>query len=180
MPMRPVLILALLCGSLVLADAPPQEALTTLKVDVAAVVTVGAVEPVNGVTSSGQPGEDALRVFRDSGYAAVVDLRGEAEDRGLDEQTVVEGLGMSYVPFPIDGRDKINFDAAERLSALIDAQDGPVLIHCGSGNRVGAMLALIESLKGADDDTAIAIGKEGGLTRLEGVVRERLSEGRAQ
>lgn len=59
---------------------------------------------------------------------------------------------------------------------MIDQQDGPVLIHCGSGNRVGAMLALIESLDGADDEQAIAAGKEGGLTRLEDVVRARLQE----
>ena len=177
---RSLLLVGMLCGSLALAGSPPEELLTSLKVDVSEVVTVGAVEPVNGITSSGQPGEEALRVFRDSGYTAIIDLRGESENRGLNEQAVVEELGMSYVPFPIEGRDAISFDAAERLNGLIEAQDGPVLIHCGSGNRVGAMLALIESLKGADDEAAIAIGKEGGLTRLEGVVRERLSEGNLQ
>ena len=178
--MRLLLGVSLLVGSLALADAPPEEALKTLKVDVAEVVKVGAVEPVNSVTSSGQPDEAALRVFRDSGYAAVIDLRGETEDRGLDEQAVVEGLGMSYVPFPIEGDENINFGSAEGLNRLIEAQDGPVLIHCGSGNRVGAMLALIDGLNGADTEAAIATGKEGGLTRLEGVVRETLNEGRPQ
>lgn len=180
MRIEPLLFLAILCVSCTHTDSPPAAALTTLKVDVSEVVTVGAVEPVNGVTSSGQPDEEALRVFKDSGYAAVIDLRGESENRGLDEQAVVEELGMGYVPFPLTGSDAISFDAAERLNGLIEAQDGPVLIHCASGNRVGAMLALIESLNGADDDAAIAVGKDGGLTRLEGVVRERLSEGRAK
>ena len=180
--MRAILLLsfALLCGSCTLTDPLPEEALTTLMVDVSEVAAVGAVEPVNGVTSAGQPSEETLRVFKDSGYAAVIDLRGVSEDRGIDEQDVVEELGMSYVPFPIVGSDAINFGTAERLNTLIEAQDGPVLIHCGSGNRVGAMLALIESLKGAEDDAAIAAGKEGGLTRLESVVRERLSEGNVQ
>jgi len=51
-----------------------------------------------------------------------------------------------------------------------------VLVHCGSGNRVGALLALRASLDGADDEKALALGREGGLSSLEGVVRERLDE----
>lgn len=148
----------------------------SLHVDVAEVNAVGNVQPVDGVTSSGQPDEQALKVFADSGYAAVIDLRGENESRGLDEAAVVESLGMSYIPLPISSSDAISFDNAAKLQRLIDAQEGPVLVHCGSGNRVGALLALAAALDGADDDQAIDAGKEGGLTRLEPVVRERLSE----
>jgi len=60
------------------------------------------------------------------------------------------------------------------LDELIAAANGPVLIHCGSGNRVGALLALRESLAGADDEAAIEYGKEGGLTGLEDRVRDVL------
>lgn len=148
----------------------------TLHVDLAQVKASGGVRPVNGITSAGQPDREALEVFADSGYKAVIDLRGAAESRGLDEAAVVEDLGMSYVPFPVTGTEAINFGNAAKLQRLIDAQDGPVLVHCGSGNRVGALLALAKALDGADDDAAIAAGKEGGLTRLEPVVRERLAK----
>lgn len=148
----------------------------SLHVGMAEVKAAGKVRPVGGVTSAGQPDREALEVFADSGYTAVIDLRGAAEARGLDEAEVVENLGMSYVPFPITGEEAINYENAAKLKRLIDAQDGPVLVHCGSGNRVGALLALAEALGGADDDAAIAAGRNGGLTGLEPVVRERLAE----
>jgi uncharacterized protein (TIGR01244 family) len=137
----------------------------------------GTVAPVDGITSAGQPDEAALKVFADSGYTLVIDMRGSDEDRGVENfEGVVEGTGMSYVPFPIEDRSEISFDKAKELDALLQDADGPVLIHCASGNRVGALLALRKSLSGASDEEAIAYGKDAGMTRLEPVVRERLNE----
>lgn len=169
-------VLLLLAAAAVAEHHEETAAVESLYVQGADVKAAGQVRPVDGVTSAGQPDEQALEVFADSGYAAVIDLRGPAESRGIDEATVVESLGMSYVPFPISGADAINFENAAKLTELIAEQDGPVLIHCGSGNRVGALLALSKALDGADDEQAIAAGREGGLTRLEPVVRERLAE----
>lgn len=132
-------------------------------------------QTLSGITSAGQPDEAAFRVFADSGYAAVIDLRTDSEDRGLDEQAVVERLGMDYVSLPI-GSDGISFDNARALDELLSGYDQPVLVHCASGNRVGALLALRASLKGADDETAMELGKQSGLTGLEPAVREALEE----
>lgn len=168
--------LLLLVSVAALADDNAAAVVDSLHVESSEVKAAGQVRPVGGITSSGQPDERALQVYADSGYRAVIDLRGAAESRGLDEASVVESLGMSYVPFPISGAEAINFDNAAKLTALIEAQDGPVLVHCGSGNRVGALLALAKALDGADAEQAIAAGREGGLSRLEPVVRERLAE----
>ncbi len=81
---------------------------------------------------------------------------------------------MQYVAFPVLGRDAISFETAAQLDALLEDVDGPVLLHCGSGNRVGALLALRQSLKGATDEEALAFGKDAGMTRLEPRVREVL------
>lgn len=150
-------------------------AVSPLKVDLQTVVDTGSVAPVGGITSAGQPDAAALKVFANNGYAAVVDLRTEGESRGLDERAVVEDLGMDYVTLPI-ARDGISFENARALDRLISGYDEPVLIHCGSGNRVGALLALRSSLEGADDEAAIEAGRAGGLTGLEGRVQEVLSE----
>lgn len=141
-----------------------------LKVDLQSVVEVGAVQPVNGITSAGQPDQAAFKVFANSGYAAVIDLRTAGEERGLDEQAVVEELGMDYLSLPI-GSDGISFENARALDELLGAYNKPVLVHCRSGNRVGALLALRASLEGADDAAAIEAGKQGGLKSLEGEVR---------
>ena len=170
-----VLVCLLACGAL--AQETDLSSVSSLKVDLDAVVELGVVSPVDGLTTAGQPDEAALEVFADAGYLAVIDVRGEAEDRGFDQQAVVEELGMYYVQLPIEDKSAISFENAKKLDELIGEHDGPVLVHCRSANRVGALIALRASLDGADDETAIEIGKEAGLTRLEGVVREALENG---
>lgn len=169
-----LMIMALALG--VAADETNLGPVTSLKVDLGKVVELGTVSSVNGITSAGQPDEAALEVFADSGYATVIDIRGEGENRGFDEAMVVEELGLHYVTLPIDGKDAISFENAQKLDELLNKYPGPVLVHCGSGNRVGALLALRASLGGADDESALALGREGGLTGLEPVVLERLAE----
>jgi uncharacterized protein (TIGR01244 family) len=170
-----LIIFALAFGAV--ADETDFRGVTGLKVDLEQVVELGTVSSAEGVTSAGQPDEEALEVFADAGYATVIDLRGTEEDRGFDEAAVVEDLGLHYVNMPIGDKDAISFDNARKLDELLEQYPGPVLVHCGSGNRVGALLALRASLDGADDEKALALGLEGGLTSLEGVVRERLAEG---
>lgn len=169
-----VVVIALAFGAV--ADETDLGPVTRLKVDLDQVVELGTVSSVDGITAAGQPDEAALEVFADAGYATVIDLRGPEEDRGLDEAAVVEELGLHYVTLPIAGKDAISFDNARKLDGLLEEYPGPVLVHCGSSNRVGALLALRASLDGADDEAALALGREGGLTSLEGVVRERLAE----
>lgn len=149
---------------------------TTLMVDLETVVRVGNVVPVEGITAAGQPDAAALNIFAEQGYKTVIDIRTESEDRGMDEATVIGDLGMEYIVFPIDKPEAINFDNARELSRLVAESQGPVLVHCGSSNRVGALFALQKSLDGADDEVALEYGREAGMTRLEGRVKEIFSK----
>ena len=169
--MMKLLLAIILAASFSAASAEDSK----LKVDLATVVSTGVVVPVDGLTSAGQPDEAALGIFAEQGYTTVIDLRTAGEDRGMDEAAVVEGLSMEYISLPI-GRDDINFDHARSLDLLIGETDGPVLVHCGSANRVGALLALSKSLDGADDETALEYGRKGGMTRLESAVKKALTE----
>ena len=110
----------------------------------------------------------------EAGFATVVDMRTEEEDRGIDEEAVVESLGMTYLAFPVSGRTDITLQKAQEFEKLLAGIDGPVFMHCRSGNRVGAMFALRDGLHGAATDDAIALGKEAGLGSLEPRVREVL------
>ena len=68
-----------------------------------------------------------------------------------------------------------NFGNEVRIYDMLACYGGPVLLHWGSGNRVGAILALRHSLSGADDEEAFSYGRSAGLTGLEPVVRERFA-----
>lgn len=170
-------LVACLLATATFAETADPAAVTSLYADVAEVVEAGKVKPVDGLTTSGQPDVDALRVFAESGYVAIVDLRGPGEDRGFDQRYAVEEFGMSYVTLPIEGRGAITFDNAKKLDEILAKYDGPVLVHCRSGNRAGALLALRASMHGEDDEAALAFGKEAGITvpGVEEVVRERLA-----
>jgi uncharacterized protein (TIGR01244 family) len=168
-------VLWLLWSALVLAEG---EVVTEMFADLSTVVEIGEVRPVDGMTSAGVPNPESLKVFANNGYVAVIDLRGEDEKDGSTESDAAFELGMSYVALPVEGAAAINFENARKLDTLINDFSGPVLVHCGSGNRVGALVAVQKSLEGADDDMAIAIGQSAGLASLEGVVRERLADKR--
>ena len=105
-----------------------------------------------------------------------VPLRAAHEDRGMDEQAIVERLGMAYVSLPVSGPAEVTFDNAAALDQVLADNEGRILLHCSSGNRAAALYTLREKMLGASNDDALATGKAAGLTRLEAVVRERLAE----
>jgi len=127
---------------------------------------------------SAQPTAEALAKLPAAGVRTVINLRPASEAPGLDEKSVVEGAGMKYLSLPIAGvagltRD--NVGAFDRLLADAGAGDGKVLMHCASGNRVGAMMALrARWVQGKSVDEALAIGRGAGLKGLEADVKSLL------
>ena len=111
------------------------------------------------------------------GVRTVIDLRAPQEDRGYDQAAEVRRLGMDYIAQPIAGKDDITPANAAALHALRKERDGDVLLHCASGNRVGALLALAAvQVDGASPEAALTLGRAAGLKSLEPVVMERLAK----
>lgn len=142
------------------------------RADLAEIVESGVATPMDGITVTGQPDPEALGVFAANGYVAVIDLRGPEEDRGFDEAQALADLGMDYVRLPVASAGDLNFDTARKLDEALARYDGPVLLHCASGNRVGGVLALRERLNGAEPRAALEYGKRSGLTSLEREVKK--------
>ena len=128
--------------------------------------------------SSAQPSEEDLATLAEQGYVAIIDLRGAGENRGYDEASAAAAAGLAYTPLPITSADAVNVENARKLGELLEQYDGPVVMHCGSGNRVGALVALLEADRGASTEEALEAGRAAGLTRLEGLVEERLDAGK--
>ncbi len=134
-------------------------------------------QPRAGLHTGGQPSADDLAHLRAQGVRTVIDLRGPQEDRGYDEAAEARRLGMDYVALPIAGKDDITPANAKALHALLKQRDDAVLLHCASGNRVGALLALgAAQIDGAATDEALALGRAAGLKSLEPVVVEQLAK----
>jgi len=134
-------------------------------------------DPLPGITTAGQPNAAQLEAVAAAGFKAVIDLRGPNEARGMDEPAVVEGLGMNYVSLPVAGADGVTYANASALDKLLAKLEGPVLIHCSTGNRAGALLALRAKLDGADPAAALALGTTAGLAGLKPTVEQKLAAG---
>lgn len=140
-----------------------------------------AVAPVPGIVSAGrlQPG-DIARV-REAGIRHVIDLTPDAETPDFDEAAAVRAAGLGYSNLPLRGPMDLTRENALAFDALVRGAPRPVLVHCASGNRVGAMAALRAVwVEGKPVEEAIAIGKAWGLRGLEAEVRRRIESGTPQ
>ena len=131
-------------------------------------------QPRPGLHTGGQPSAEQLAMLSQQGVHTVIDLRGEAENRGYDEAAAARHLGLTYVALPIAGADAITPANAAALRALLDEHGDGVLLHCASGNRVGALLALDGLHAGLPREQALALGRKAGLKSLEPAVVEKM------
>lgn len=129
------------------------------------------------VAIGGQPSSDRLAQLKQEGFLSIVNLRPTFEQAGFDEQAEAIRGGLNYFHIPIVDADSLTPGAVNVLDGILaDPVNLPVVVHCGSGNRVGALFALRAAwLKGADLHEALRIGRDHGLTRLEDDVRRILS-----
>lgn len=133
-------------------------------------------QPQPGLYTAAQPSPEQLDAAAAHGVRTVISLRGEGELADWDEQARVEAAGMRFVRVPVTSAEDLSPASVNALdAALREAGDAPVLLHCGSSNRVGALIALREAMLGdADVETAVEAGRAAGLAGLEPAVRERL------
>ena len=132
-------------------------------------------EPLQGVLAGGQPSREQLAALAAAGYRTVVNLR-TAEEEMPVAPAEVEALGMRYVHIPVSGASDLTPAKAAELGALLaDPAARPMAIHCASGNRVGALLALeAAQVEGKPPAEALELGRAAGLGRLEPAVRAAL------
>lgn len=147
------------------AEAPPAEPPPPAP-DLTAVAIMNAKTPTPGVVTGGQPTEEQLQQARDSGVKIVVNLRAKGEKGELpNEAEKVAELGMKYVHMPIESKawNGLDEDNARKLAELV--AEGPVLVHCTSGERAGALFALKAFyVDKQSTDEALEVGKAHGLT----------------
>ncbi len=131
--------------------------------------------PADHVLTGGKPTAEALKQAQAQGLAKVVNLCPHSEDLGFDEPALVAALGMTYDNIPVAGGGDLTRANAERLARSLAEATGPVLVHCMSSNRVGALFALkAHWLDGMSIDDALAVGRAHGLRAMEPAVRQLL------
>ena len=123
--------------------------------------------------AAGQPTAEQLEAAAAAGYRTVIDLRRPEEDRGFDEATVTTAAGMSYVNLPVSG-DAIGPELVDLFDATLRDAERPVLLHCGSSNRVAAVYASLLIKDGESLEEALERARQIGLTSAQLEERVRL------
>lgn len=131
------------------------------------------------VVGGGQVDVNQFPAMAEDGYSLVVNLRREGEPFPENEGELAQAAGMNYLHIPLSGGDLVGAHAVQLAAALDAHGDGNVLIHCASGNRVGALWGLHVAVRdGLSADEGVQTARDAGM-RSEGLadcVRAALSK----
>ena len=133
--------------------------------------------PFDGVLTGGQPTFDQIKQAAETGFKVVINLRTDNELPDPDQElTWVEGCGMKYIHIPVSVPEGLSPQNTKVFAeALSKPENYPLIVHCKSGNRVGAMFALKAFyIDEKDIDEALLIGERAGLAKLSPAVRKIL------
>ena len=130
---------------------------------------------VGEVLFGGQPSQEALRGLKSQGYKTVLSTRG-SDELAWDEKALLDSLGLRFVSIPMETPvTAITDDQVNRFADLMKTGERPMLLHCGSGNRVAGLWAvwLVEQ-QGVSRYEALRLGEQAGMTGILPVVQKRL------
>ncbi len=126
-----------------------------------------ASKPEPGVLAAGLPTEAQLKGLAQEGYKTVIDLMPPEENRGFDEPKTAQEAGLRYVNVPITvaSLDQASIDT---FLGAMRAAEKPVVVHCASSNRVGALYySWLVLEKGMPKDQALEKAQAAGLRHPE-------------
>ncbi len=130
---------------------------------------IATIDP-NHTVALFTPGTETLEQAASAGMKSVVNFRHEGENGGLspeEERQQAEQLGLSYLHHPVTA-DSLDAALVDDFRRSLNELPQPVLLHCASGKRAGAMtLMALAADKGWEGETALQEGKARGLDLTE-------------
>lgn len=134
------------------------------------------MQPLPGLFTAAQPAASDWALIKADGIRTVINLRTPGELKDRDEAAEVKAAGLRYLEIPVAGGEGINSANARLLhDALAPKHGGGVLVHCASGNRAGALLALEQNeFDGLSTQQALALGHKAGVTHIEPALKKAL------
>jgi uncharacterized protein (TIGR01244 family) len=126
------------------------------------------------VGTGGLPKDGSFAALKDLGFKTIINLN--TKDEGAEtEEKAATAAGLEYVSIEVPTKAPTAEQVAELAKIVEDPEMYPVLLHCHSANRVGAMWALYRASTGVPAEIAIQEGRTVGLKpSREGAVREQL------
>ena len=124
---------------------------------------VNEERPERDVLFGGQPTAEQLLALAASGYRTVIDLRMPDESRGFDQAALLQQKGVEY---QVIGWSKETLEDPQTIAAAVaafESAERPLLVHCASGNRVGALYYAVLAGRGVEPEAALEQARDNGL-----------------
>lgn len=166
----------------VAAQAPGHHAIATDTLEPHSCGTIERLHTCGGIFLASQPAAADFQLAKDAGMQTVLDLRKPDEGRGFDEPRIVRELGLAYVNLPFGSPDELTDEVFARGRELLARAQRPLLVHCHSSNRVGAIWLAWRALDGGLSwEAALAEARTVGLKTpaLEAKARDYVERQRA-
>jgi uncharacterized protein (TIGR01244 family) len=126
-----------------------------------------ATFPEPGVMAAGQPTGEQIQLAAEDGYRTLFDLRQPEEPRDFDEVLAARQNGLAYVNIPVT-LATLGHATIDRFLEAMERAERPVLLHCGTSERVGALYyAWLVLEKGETPEKALQRAKAAGLHQPE-------------
>lgn len=127
------------------------------------------------VGTAGIVAEGGFEEAKRLGYRTVINLN-TAEEGAIEEDGPVRDAGLDYVSIEVATEAPTPAQVETFAGHVNDPVNYPILVHCVSSNRVGAMWALYRAANGVPGEIAIQEGRTVGLKpSREGAVRVQLN-----
>lgn len=164
-------------------DAKKAAARKEIKLEACELGSTYNVHRFGKIYLAGQPSADDFVTAKKEGIKTVINLRTPGEMR-FDEKAVLKDLGLEYHYLPFAAPDTLKDEIFEKsLKVLGDRKKQPVLLHCASANRVGAIwLAHRVLTDKVPYDKALKEAKDVGLRSIpyEGKARDYIRRTQAE
>ncbi len=134
---------------------------------------------VGDVVISGQPSATAIGLLKIQGYRTIVSARAPGEV-GWDEAAEAAKNGLAFISIPMPSPvAEITDDQVARLAEAMQKAERPILLHCGSGNRIaGLWTVYLVEYAGVPVERALELGEKAGMRSVRAAVEKRLNSRR--
>lgn len=114
--------------------------------------------------ATNQPSEEQFRQAKETGFKSVLNLRAAGEEGAIaSESQQVEAAGLTYANIPVKPSN-MDESLANNVLEKIEQLPKPVLAHCKSGLRSGAMALMYDAVKhNKSAEEALEKGKMSGF-----------------
>ncbi len=128
-----------------------------------------------GMLLGGRPSALEFKKMSEGNYRTVIDLRSFAETGVEEDRQLIEKFGMTAINIEVAGAKGLTREATSAFDEALSSAEGPIVVCCASGNRVGALLALRAFwIQGKTVEESLTVGQLAGLIGLESTVRDLL------